>query len=222
MREGLPAPVGGFHVGGPRGERIGYRARVLGDVAEKAPAAGREFDLALGVAEAEGAEGQLFGDVAGVVGERHGAGQPVVVEEQVAACGGRVHQDELVARPGVVPVPEAVGVAGLHPVGIDAGSRDEGLRVPGEEAFGAGVVDGLGGGGGGTCDGDGHGREGEPDGREAEAGSVGDTWADGARHSDAPEFFGGLDLTGAERVVDSSAVAGGPSGWDRFTHLFAM
>ena len=143
MRERLPAPVWRFRVGQLRWERIADRTGVLHDVAGEASAVGRELDFALAAAEAEHAEGKLVGHVAGVVGQRHGPGEAVVVEEGLPAARGRIDKDELVARPGVVAVPEALGVAGLHPVGGDFGSGDEALGVPRQEAFGAGVVDGL-------------------------------------------------------------------------------
>ena len=146
VREGFPAPVGRLHEGQPRSERVPHGAGVAGDVAGEAPTVGRELDFALAPAEAEGVEGQLIRDVAGVVRERHRPGQAVVVEEGFAAARGRVHQDELVARPRVVAIPEAIGVPGLHPVRDHLGPRDHALGVPGQKALGAGVVHLLGGG----------------------------------------------------------------------------
>ena len=140
VREGLPAPVGGLHEGQPRGERVPHRAGVARDVAGEAPIVRGELDFALAPAEAECAERQLVRDVAGVVRERHRPGQAVVVEEGFAAARGRVHHHELVARPRVVAVPEAVAVPGFHPVRDHLGARNHALGVPGQKALGARVV----------------------------------------------------------------------------------
>ena len=136
--ERFPPLVGRRDVGSLARECIPYHAAVRDDVALEAPLAGIELDLPELIRELEVIEGQLRADVGRVVRDRHGGRQTVVVEEFTPGGRGGIHQDELVALPQLVPVPEASAV--VEPVGSDPVSRDHGCRMPVQEALGTIVV----------------------------------------------------------------------------------